>query len=239
MSLLTLRKQLIKLSGRYDLVKDTVDYKDDGANWYINKGQRMLDLHPETPDIFGRVFDRIDANGFYITMERCRAIHEVWVNNTTGRSKLEKRNLAWLRTQYSEVASSTTSGTPLYYAPSKHRGIDITDMNELGTFLNLVLNETSADTVQGLLIFPPGDEKLVVEVVGKFFSPTLSADDDTSFWDANYDNVLLLAALYQLEVFYRNTEGAKDWMAALIQELRSINFTSIEEEIAEIDQMEG
>lgn len=43
MNLLEIRKNLVKISGRFDLVKDIELYEDDGANFYIQAGQRLLD----------------------------------------------------------------------------------------------------------------------------------------------------------------------------------------------------
>ena len=40
-----LRQKLVELTGRYDLVKTVADdtWVDDGANWFLSRGQEMLD----------------------------------------------------------------------------------------------------------------------------------------------------------------------------------------------------
>lgn len=43
MTLLDIRQMLVKLSGRYDLIKDVDTYADAGANFLIRAGQRKLD----------------------------------------------------------------------------------------------------------------------------------------------------------------------------------------------------
>jgi hypothetical protein len=50
-----------------------------------------------------------------------------------------------------------------------------------------------------------------------------------------------------MEIFYRNTEGAKDWMGdpnnplpgTILGDIKLLNLDIIEEEIAEVNQMEG
>ena len=67
----------------------------------------------------------------------------------------------------------------------------------------------------------------------------LEDDADTSWWTLEAPETLVLASLYELEVAYRNTEGANDWMGALNNELMSLEYDQISEEITGIDQMEG
>lgn len=60
-----------------------------------------------------------------------------------------------------------------------------------------------------------------------------------SFWTEVHPNVLLKAALKQLEMFYRNTEGVKDWDMALKDDTGPMDYDAAEEEAAGIDQMGG
>jgi hypothetical protein len=42
-----------------------------------------------------------------------------------------------------------------------------------------------------------------------------------------------------LEKFMRNTEGVKDWLGVIKAELQGIDFDMVEEDIADVNQMEG
>jgi len=42
-----------------------------------------------------------------------------------------------------------------------------------------------------------------------------------------------------MEVFYRNTEGAKDWLGALDLDLMDLDKLRVDQESAEVTQMEG
>jgi len=91
MSLLEVRTQLIKITGRYDLVVDAVDYADNGADFYINAGQLWLDRRETHKKSFSRVFETVSAGEWYLTFQLCRAIKEVWISNSDGEKwKLEK-----------------------------------------------------------------------------------------------------------------------------------------------------
>jgi hypothetical protein len=76
-------------------------------------------------------------------------------------------------------------------------------------------------------------------IEGYFNSPVLNADGESTFWTALYPNILVHAALYQLEVFYRNTEGAQDWMRAIQLALMNLDQTAVQDEQVYINQMEG
>ena len=92
MDLLGVRQQFIKLSGRYDLATTNVETHDtdNGADYFINAGQRYLDRHFYTLKSIGRRFDAVAADSWYLTFQRCRAIKSVWCNDDEARWKLTK-----------------------------------------------------------------------------------------------------------------------------------------------------
>jgi len=49
----------------------------------------------------------------------------------------------------------------------------------------------------------------------------------------------LMAGMYQLEVMYRNTEGANDWLRSIELAVTGLGKDFVEEHIAEVDQMNG
>jgi hypothetical protein len=57
-------------------------------------------------------------------------------------------------------------------------------------------------------------------------------------WTEMHEMILVWAGLYMLEVSYRNTNGAKDWLAAIQREIISLDMDGVEEEIVGVDQIE-
>jgi hypothetical protein len=237
MDLVTLREQFVKLSGRYDLVVDTTDWEDSGADFFIQAGQDYLDRYYATPKATNTIFEKLDTGEWYLTFSKCRVIKEVWINNTEGRSRLTKKDMSWLYQKYSALISETDNGTPLYYCPARLRSTDSTDQIALGAFFNYVKDDS--DALRGILIFVPPDEAIVVEIQGLFYSDTLTLDTDESYWSENWPAILIKAALYQVEVFNRNTEGMKDWKLAIEDEFLGLDKDNVEEEVSDINQIEG
>jgi hypothetical protein len=237
MALSDVRARFVQLSGRYDLVNS--DDSDNGANWYINKGQRWLDLHPLAPTMYGRYITNLAADDFYIEISGCRALHEVWINDDEDRVLLERKTLKWVQEEFGDVTSDITSGTPTYWCPARPRAVNSDGNESLGTFLDFVVDEDGNETVQGILIAGPPEEEITVDIRGVFFSPTLSDDTDTSWWTENYDDILLLAALRKLESFMRNTAGVKDYNVVIQEELQMLDFAEVEQTVHNITRMTG
>lgn len=231
MNLLDVRKKFIELSGRIDLVKDLGKYKDNGANFYIQAGQDFLDRRRTTAKSQGRYFESLSAGEWYASFPRCRSIKNVWVNDDQGRSEMEKRNLIWLRNEYPDPIADTDQGTPLYYSPSVLRTIDSSEMNSVGSFFNYVM--TDDDLYRGVIILPPPDESVVIEVWGNFLSTELTSDTSESYWTINHPMDLVFAALYMLEVSYRNMEGANGWLLAMTEITDDIDKDVADEESAD------
>lgn len=62
---------------------------------------------------------------------------------------------------------------------------------------------------------------------------------DTNFWSEEHSLVLIWAALYHLEVSYRNTEGAADWFKSIVEAVARIDKDIAADECDTINQMEG
>ena len=112
-------------------------------------------------------------------------------------------------------------------------------MNSLGSFFNYTMSEGNSDSVDGIIVLPPPDVAIVVEVWGKFYSPKLVEDGDTSYWSEVTEDTLIMAALYRLELFYRNTAGARDWLDGINLDLADIDKDTVHEDNSNVDQLEG
>jgi hypothetical protein len=240
MNLLELRTQLVKVTGRNDLVNGSAD---NGANFYINAGQRFLDRKYRFPKDTGIYPDVLEVGKWHVTVPYCRAIQAVWIANSNGRIRLEKKNVTEFLTLYPTVMSSVSTGTPAYYCPAILRSIPESDRATadtmravLGYMPTMVGDHYSYN---GILIGPPTDQKIHVEIHGLFYSPDLLVNDDQSFWSAVHPEILIFAAAYEMEIVHRNTQGANDWLGAIEQHFAGVDQDTAEEDAAEVDQMEG
>jgi len=249
MNLGEIRTQLIKESGRFDLVSSVVSepYTDNGANYYINVGQRLLDNLQEIRESFAWFKVDLSVNQVFQTLDSVRAIKEVWMSNADSRFILEKKELGWLKETYAKPVSDLTSGQPTYYARSvihlapEQEAITSSDYDDTFTYgwEDLVFQDTTDRYKKtGIVWMPPADEAYTLEVLGQFFTKTLSADADKSFWTIQYPEILIKAANYALESVHRNREGMRDWLEGIKLDLQGIDFGLVEEDISGINQME-
>lgn len=241
MNLLEVRTDFIKKSGRFDLVVDTTDYVDNGANAYIVAGQKYLDKLVEVPENTGMIYASL-AIGAYSMMfqQHCRSIENVFVNSSSERYELIKVPLRDLKTYYTELVSALVPTAPVYYALANLRVLDMAVKNSLGTFLNLTYDDSDVDfDYRGIIVAPPVDEAYVVEVTGKFSQLVLTDDEYSNFWSIEYPHLLVMAALRSVEIFNRNTEGSKDWEYAIKEELLGLDKDIAHEESFDVTQMKG
>ncbi len=245
MNLLQIRQWFVNESGRFDLVVDAAsdNWTDKGANAYINAGQRMLDRMQETPKTLGRNFQMVSAGYYHVLFQDCRAIKEVWaVNAATGRKKLEKKDMSWLRGYYNNMVT-IERGAPVYYAPARLRTAPELHSSVMSTLTGLLaymdVSVTSHYLYNGILFLPPVDSDYMIETWGNFYSTQLVADTDESHWSVQHPELLVMAAQCVLEKFRRNTEGVKDWIASIKMHLQEIDFDLAEEDMTDITQMEG
>lgn len=231
MNLLSIRQQFCKLSGRYDLASTTtVEFDtDSGADFFINAGMRFLDRKYQTQKSVASYFEEIAIGSWYLTLQRCFAIQEVWMNDTESRWKLTKYPYQQIKETYTGLVSMTEGGPPLYYAPVQLRSVQVFDFQSLGAFFNYV--ESSDDgTFNGIIFTPKTDVLHNVEVIGRFYHADMENNLDQNFWTNEAPEVLLKGALYQLEVFYRNSEGANDWLRAIELDGMELEKNLVEEE---------
>lgn len=241
MNLLDIRKKVIQTSGRYDLVVDSVDYVDNGANFFINAGMNMLDRMVDIPESFARLYYPLAAGEYALTFQfNCRYITDVWINDTENRTQLEKISLDTLRDYYNEPATSTTYGTPTAFAIANLRALETTSKDSLATFIDKTWTETDTKyDYRGIVLAPPADTDYVVEISGMFKQTPLALDADQNFWTIQEADLLIRAALYKLEAFSRGTENAKNWLSAIYEDIRQIDLDIAAEESYGINQLNG
>jgi hypothetical protein len=240
MNLLQLRQQFRTISGRHDLVNP--DGSDNGADFYINEGIKYLDRLGENQKSWASRFLWLQPGLWGVQFEHCRAIKEVWVSVATERWQLEKKRIQDLKSEYmSDLPSARGTGDPLYYAPTHTRYIpEDAQVGNIEAFVGFVdIPASNAHLYNSILIAPPAAELVSVEVVGLFYNKALVADTDENYWSVTHSFLLIMAAMRQLEVINRNTQGVNDWEAVIQRDMISIDFDLVEELVAEVDDMEG
>jgi len=241
MDLIQLRKKFRSLSGRFDLVNE--DGSDNGVDFFINSGQRHLDRMDETQKSWGSSFRFLEADRYSVQFPYCRAIKEVWVGSTTAKWQLDKKDLQDLLAAYfTTLPSGIDSGTPLYYSPTISRAVPETyktPADELEAFIGYVdVMSANHFAYNSILISPPTDEKLVVEVKGLFYTDQLTEDEDKSYWSEVHPDVLIMSAMRMVEVVNRNTQGVNDWDNSIAAAIVGIGKDLVEEEIAGVTQIQ-
>jgi len=240
-TLLDMRTLFVKRSGRYDLVVDTTDWADNGADAYIVAGSRMLDRRETHEFSKAKHYEDAAADTWYKVFQECRAILDVWVASDEFRKKLELRDVDTFRAYYNQPAGDIDSGCPTYYTPALLRTHPQASTMYIEKFVDTTHSESDKYDYEynGIMWMPPTDEAIIVEVQGLWYSKTLTLDTDKNYWSVNHPEALLAAAGYKLEVSYRNTEGAKDWLAAIDMQLGELGRDFVEQQASGVTQMKG
>lgn len=242
MNLLELRTKAMLISGRYDLVNPTT-YADQGMDYYINAGQRWLDRKFFGKRAEGRFLKRISAGDNQVNIQLARSIREVWYYDTEARAQLTKAAYNWLKTEYPDTLNIDESGTPLYYTPIVTRGIP--HFSELpADEADFLVHE--ADLLSGpsngydaIRIYPATDAEITIEVLGLFYSNPLTTNTSESYWSVTNPDILLHATYRAIEIDHRNRQGVDDWTAAIMDNVGELQLDDLDEEITDINQMEG
>ncbi len=242
MNLGEIREQFLKITGRNDLV-DPDTFADLGADYYINSGQRWLDVRFIGKNARGRYFKEWPAGTYTIHIPACRAIEEVWCYDDSDRWELSKQDLDWMRTNFPDDWRSLDRGTPKYYCPTVLKLYPTVTEMTAGE-ANFAANHANVMTgspfgYDGILILAPPETAINIEVWGLFHSNPLVNDDDLSWWSVRYPDVLLNAAFRSMEGSHRNTQGVNDWTLLITDMLGELDKDQVTEEVTDINKMEG
>lgn len=244
MNLLQIRTLFVNESGRHDLVVDTTAYVDNGANFYINAGQRLLDRSVKFHKESARTFRKTAAGDYGTTFSSCRSIQEVWLADLTERWKLKLVDMNKLRKLYFDEPlgnlqrSKPEVWAPIWARPGPER-VTIAEMEVYLGYADIPVGEKQQLAYNGIIWMPPVDGEYQVEVVGLFYTPELTADDHISYWSEVHPEALVMAAMAVVEIMYRNRQGFGDWMAAIGTLLSGIESDTVEQEIQDVLELEG
>jgi hypothetical protein len=244
MTLWEVRKRFIEeFTGRYDLIIEGSDFADNGADFYIQAGQRWLERrisHKKSP---ASVYATLEIGGFYVIFPDARAVLEVWSStSTTGRVELRKLSQREARELYPNDYAQIESGDPRYYYPVNFRSSPGSSLSFTIDQIGDIIYTSSLGgdyNYNGIIILPPVNLVRTIEVVGLFFLPRLASDSDANFWTENEPSLLLQSAARMHEIAMRNSQGVNDYTSAMSEALIDLDKDFVEEEITGVDQMEG
>jgi len=254
MTLLAVREQFAELSGRHDLVTDfsgddfTNNASNIGADFFIDSGQRLLDRKMSFTKSYAWYKQDCAIGSYKLNVPYCTTIKRVYMMGIAGeRNEPVKKRLDYMKQEFPDIISGVTNGTPLYYTPII---INLAATQSLLTTANFTDEFTYdsgdimfADTgdhfaYNGIWWMPPTDVITTVSILGRFHSPKLTGDTIKTYWTEMHPDILLLAALYSLERFYRNREGMNDYMTAILDAAIDLDRDVVEEEIQDINSEE-
>lgn len=251
MTLLQIRTQLRKDSGRADLVNS--DYTDNGMDVKIRAACRWLDLTTDVKESWAQYKYDLASGEYKIDVPNIRSIERVYAYGSDGRVKLDPLTFEEMKEKYTDAMADTDSGAPKYYCSAiLNLYYGQNTYANLAAFLLAVAAGTApftqdydeiyfgpAEGYSTVLVAPPVDETYTISIWGRFFSKPLTEETDQNFWSVRYPELLIMAVQRQLEIDSRNTEGVKDWTLAIMEYKTSVEYDLISEQISIGNQMEG
>jgi len=214
MNLLAIRKLFVQHSGRHDLVHDVQSYADNGADFFINAGLRILDDKVEVGKNESIREIELEKGQAIIKLPLVRVPEKVRiVGSDDGSIFLTRMTYYDFRRKYGE---GNDEGLPASYS-----------------MLTLRSNGLSAEDAgqKAIIIGPKPEHDYMMYVSGQFYSDPLLTDEDVNFWSVEYPHTLIQAALYAMERFYRNTQGMNDHMLAIERDIEGIDHEDVAEAI--------
>lgn len=241
-----IRQKFIEVSGRYDLINPDT-WEDNGADFYLNMGQKVLDRNLDSKNMFARYPFGLAIGSIIAKTPGLRAIKEVWIANADGKAQLIYVPLNQFRSGFAKESNLLETGVPAYYTPAVFRPFPDELVNTTGLYdvEDLLLSGTHY-TYNGVIVMPPPAGDYTLTILGLFYSPTLSATlangvwaQTKSYWTENEPETLLEAALSRLATFAGNITSANEHKAAMLEDLRNIDFDAVEEMLVGDMEMDG
>ena len=238
MPLLDIRKLFVKFSGRYDLVNSIETYEDNGADFFIKAGQRYLDRLLDNGKMHARYYGQLEAGRSFMLIPMARVIYGAAIYKATGsRICLEYVRADELKLLLKTELDIAEQKQPTRFAPVGHRVVNAADLSNIPALWANVAYEDAEYTA--VFFGNPSDAEYGVEIQGLFYSPSLDSDETKSYWTEEHPEVLVQAALYTLERFYRNFEGMKESKAAIDDLVKGIDMDTVAQQIVEFNQIGG
>lgn len=246
-----IRAQLYGISGRADLVTsdgdNVTDYQLGGIDFYINAGLRYLDDQLPTGVGISRYFEEISAGQYHTnSLLNVRYISGVWLYDPTedARSELTFKTYSWMRKNYTQDWDNETQGTPLYWTPNlislaPQQKTSVAGDFTYSTELDTITAGDSGYAQSGVIFLPAADGAYELSIVGAFYSQRFDDPSVRNFWTINYPDAVVYATMLKLEHAYRNKQGATDWIVAIDDVIRGIDYNAVEQEMSQVRKVDN
>lgn len=208
------RKLLIDVSGRWDLVRDAAagDYTDRGlCKIYLNEAQKWLDQRLPYHKSRAKLYKNIAASTSAVTFTAARSVQDVFLVNSD--SSLER--VAWWT-------------LPVGLAPEQ---LSAEDYDDLPAGAENVTFGQHWPT-HGIYFEPDDTTARVFLIDAIWFSPTLVEDTDTSFWTVENPLLLVHTAMHLFEIGIGNGTRVRELLVTIEDSLRQLYHNLVEEETA-------
>ena len=240
MTLRELRKRFIEMSGRYDLWND--DGSNNGADFFIHRGQRHLEnlLSNGRQDAEHHV---MLSGTSQFCLPDVRVVKDVYVKGVEQkRTKLTRISLEQARAYLVEEPAGALA--PEFYCVVNSRGAYGEPVADDGSCFVSIIQETATHLTYnqvGIFLFPRISAGNVINVTVETTTrePLLLLDDDFNFWTTEWPEALLYASMRTMEISYRNSQGVKDWDAAISSILVPFDMDWVEDDMQNATRMEG
>lgn len=225
---------LTQMRGEFKDSSGFLHWTDIEINNALNRALKFLDRKCFTSRRNSRIYRTLEVGSNRILFEqRSQVIKDVWIMETDSRERLTKIDLEEIRRQ------DFTSGKPKHYLGIETDYHDKTadSLNVPGVFADLSPIEAWG---MGLAFDRVADKEYYIEVYGRFLTPALNDIQVENWWSIWYPELLLQAAIYLLDVRYRNSSGGLELYNVIMATINEINNEEIEEELEGVSMvMEG
>ena len=85
---------------------------------------------------------------------------------------------------------------------------------------------------RGLMTYPKADQQYYLELFGNFQTPALSNAIPDNWWSLNHSDLVIMAALYCRDRYYRNTAGGLELLNSIMADVKNIQDDGIEESLS-------
>ena len=244
MNLKEVREKFIDISGRIDLVVDTEDYADAGADYFLLAGLRELDQDRLSHyHATARKYVVLESGNWIAQFQKARALKQVFCGDGSSLTQLKYKYYDELRDSYASSFPATSSGSPRYWTPINLRHSPDWDRISADALdaISAYIDTASAGygEFNGVLITPPPAVDVTLEIHGLFYSDSLENDTDENYWTMSYPDILIMAGMRELERSYRNMTGANEWTAHIQQKLTGLDMDIVETQTSSTDRKRG
>lgn len=258
-----IRQQLIKLSGRNDLNSLTTisnsDFKHEG-DFFIQEASKWLDLNVFIDRTRQHYCIDITSGVSRLLIPDVEVIEKIYAQSSAEQiHEVQLKDYLWIRDNYRKSLSSISNAKPVYccrgisdlgpnqydlYAVAAEGHTVYTDQFTYNWGDTVFADESTPGSVgryrtSSLIFVPPPEKTYTISVIGKFYSKLLYEDTDENIWSARYSGLLLKASIYQIESWYRNSEGSNDLRRFIEDDRTGLHFKQTEQESYGINRFKG